>query len=306
MNFGEKIKDLRIKNNLTQQDFADKFFVTRQAVSRWEQGKSIPGIDVLELIAKEFNVSIDYLISEDDSIKQAEEKELQIGDNTSNVITNKSKNYNAFMNVTFYGILAILIMLVIFVIIYFSTESLRHERYAIYVSPTMVSKEDVKNNRLNWQTLGENYYLSSDEGSWYIYSCHEIGDNVDVEFVEQIFSTNDYFASDIIITKKSTINGVETVFNYYRAPDVIEIIGFDVYGTFLKRAYYSKDDIREYKEYHIDHATTYTIKAYYNDNHGNINLLFNYNLKAEGVSCDTSIYLPSNKALVTLQCFKLF
>ena len=170
----------------------------------------------------------------------------------------------------------------------------------------MVSKEEVKNSKSNWQTLGENYYLSSDEGSWYIYSCHEIGDNVDVEFVEQIFSTKDYFDSDIIITKKSTINGVETVFNYYRVPDVIEIIGFDVYGTFLKRAYYSTDDIREYKEYHIDQATTYTIKAYYNDNYGTKNLLFNYNLKAEGVSCDTSIYLPSNKALTKLQCFKLW
>ena len=106
MNFGEKIKDLRIKNNLTQQDFADKFFVTRQAVSRWEQGKSIPGIDVLELIAKEFNVSIDYLVSEDDSIKQVEEKELQIDDNTSNAIADNSKNHNVFMNVTFYSILA--------------------------------------------------------------------------------------------------------------------------------------------------------------------------------------------------------
>ncbi len=306
MNFGEKIKDLRIKNNLTQQDFADKFFVTRQAVSRWEQGKSIPGIDVLELIAKEFNVSIDYLVSEEDSIKQVEEKELQIGYNTSNDTTNNSKNYNVFMNVTFYSILALLIMLVIFVITYYSTERFRHERYAIYVSPTMVSKEEVKNSKSNWRTLGENYYLSSDEGSWYIYSCHEIGDNIDVEFVEQIFSTKDYFDSDIIITKKSIINGVETVFNYYRVPDVIEIIGFDVYGTFLKRAYYSNDDIREYKEYHIDHATTYTIKAYYNDNYGTDSLLFNYNLKAEGVRCDTSIYLPSNEALTKLQCFKLW
>ena len=62
MNFGEKIKELRIKNKLTQQDFADKFFVTRQAVSRWEQGISIPSIDVIELIAKEFDVSIDYCL----------------------------------------------------------------------------------------------------------------------------------------------------------------------------------------------------------------------------------------------------
>ena len=83
MNFGEKIKELRIKNKLTQQDFADKFFVTRQAVSRWEQGKSIPSIDVIELIAKEFDVSIDYLVSDEDELEKKEVFQINEFDDAS-------------------------------------------------------------------------------------------------------------------------------------------------------------------------------------------------------------------------------
>ena len=44
------IKDIRIKNNLTQKDFADKFGVTYQAVSKWENGKNLPDINILKEI----------------------------------------------------------------------------------------------------------------------------------------------------------------------------------------------------------------------------------------------------------------
>ena len=41
---------------------AQKLFVTRQAVSRWEQGETIPSTDILKLISKEFNISINTLL----------------------------------------------------------------------------------------------------------------------------------------------------------------------------------------------------------------------------------------------------
>ena len=44
MNLGEKIKELRLKNNMTQDDLALKCYVTRNAVSKWENDKGYPNI----------------------------------------------------------------------------------------------------------------------------------------------------------------------------------------------------------------------------------------------------------------------
>ena len=56
------IYDLRIKRGLSQEALADKVFVTRQAVSRWENGETIPNTETLKLLSKEFDVSINTLL----------------------------------------------------------------------------------------------------------------------------------------------------------------------------------------------------------------------------------------------------
>ena len=58
----EVILDLRLKNNMTQNDLAEKLFVTRQAVSRWETGETTPDIDALKALSKLFDVSINTLL----------------------------------------------------------------------------------------------------------------------------------------------------------------------------------------------------------------------------------------------------
>lgn len=60
-NFGEIIKDIRKKNNLTQKELADKLYVTYQAVSKWENNKSIPDISILQNISEMFNIDLNYL-----------------------------------------------------------------------------------------------------------------------------------------------------------------------------------------------------------------------------------------------------
>lgn len=59
---GKFIKDLRKKNNLTQQDLADKYNVTYQAVSKWENAKNLPDISLIRQMSKDFNVSIDDIL----------------------------------------------------------------------------------------------------------------------------------------------------------------------------------------------------------------------------------------------------
>ncbi|MDD4188097.1 MAG: helix-turn-helix transcriptional regulator [Bacilli bacterium] len=59
---GNFIKKLRKDNNQTQQDFAEMFGVTYQAVSKWENGKNIPDILILKEICKKFNIDINEIL----------------------------------------------------------------------------------------------------------------------------------------------------------------------------------------------------------------------------------------------------
>ena len=62
MELGEKIKNIRMANGLSQTEFAARVFVTRQAVSKWEKGRSLPSTESLERIAKEFSVPLEELL----------------------------------------------------------------------------------------------------------------------------------------------------------------------------------------------------------------------------------------------------
>ena len=53
---------LRTQNGLSQDELAQKVFVTRQAVSRWENGETVPGTDTLKLLSRLFGVSINTLL----------------------------------------------------------------------------------------------------------------------------------------------------------------------------------------------------------------------------------------------------
>lgn len=61
---GEKIASQRKLNNIKQSELADKLFVTHQAVSKWENGKSIPSIEIMVELTKLFNITIDFLLDD--------------------------------------------------------------------------------------------------------------------------------------------------------------------------------------------------------------------------------------------------
>ncbi|MBE5949161.1 MAG: helix-turn-helix domain-containing protein [Lachnospiraceae bacterium] len=62
MDTKEVILELRSKNGLSQDELAEKIHVTRQAVSRWETGETIPNTETLKLLSKLFDVSINTLL----------------------------------------------------------------------------------------------------------------------------------------------------------------------------------------------------------------------------------------------------
>ena len=62
MSFADKLQAERRKNGLTQEDLAEALGVSRQAVSKWEQGEGWPEAEKLLALADRFGVSLDYLM----------------------------------------------------------------------------------------------------------------------------------------------------------------------------------------------------------------------------------------------------
>ena len=60
--FGKIIKKIRKDNNLTQQQLANKYNVTYQAVSKWENGKNMPDTVIIKQIASDFNIDLNDLL----------------------------------------------------------------------------------------------------------------------------------------------------------------------------------------------------------------------------------------------------
>lgn len=61
--FGSFIKQIRKQNNLTQKQLADKYNVTYQAVSKWENGKNMPDISLIKQMSKDFKISLEELFN---------------------------------------------------------------------------------------------------------------------------------------------------------------------------------------------------------------------------------------------------
>ncbi|HCM84660.1 MULTISPECIES: helix-turn-helix domain-containing protein [Enterococcus] len=72
MYFNEKLKQLRQNREWTQEELADKLFISRTAVSKWESGRGFPSIESLKAISKVFDISIDELLSNRELISIAE------------------------------------------------------------------------------------------------------------------------------------------------------------------------------------------------------------------------------------------
>ena len=61
-NIGEKIKELRNKNKLTQQELGDKLFVSNNTVSKWERGTLLPDIDNIKKLAEVLDTNVESVI----------------------------------------------------------------------------------------------------------------------------------------------------------------------------------------------------------------------------------------------------
>ncbi len=99
MEFNEKLQELRKQKGLTQEELAEKLYVSRTAISKWESGRGYPNIESLKAIAKFFSVTVDELLSSGEVLTIAEEDSKR-----------KEKHFRDLM----YGLLDICIAMLLF------------------------------------------------------------------------------------------------------------------------------------------------------------------------------------------------
>ena len=86
MELGKNISKIRKDNNLTQDDFAEKYFVTRQTISNWEIGKTYPDLETIVKISNDFNISLDILLKEDNKMVKEIDKGVKGAKKYKNIL----------------------------------------------------------------------------------------------------------------------------------------------------------------------------------------------------------------------------
>lgn len=104
MNLGDKILDLRKKNNLSQEQLAEKMNVARQTISKWELKETAPDIKQANELSKIFNVTLDELVGND-------KKDILV-----EKVSNTEKLAGIIIKILKFGGIAFVILLIIEVI----------------------------------------------------------------------------------------------------------------------------------------------------------------------------------------------
>ena len=185
---GKFIKKLRKDNNLTQDELAKKLGVTYQAVSKWENGKSIPDIAILKTISELFNVNIDELL--EGSVKDK-----------------KRLNKKIFIPITVLGIC--LIGILVFFVVHKETYEFKvletdsndfdvsgvlafsPDKSSIYISSIDYNNGD---DDTEYKSLSCNLYDVNGDAKTKISSCDS--DNSDVETLNELLNNIDFTIDD--------------------------------------------------------------------------------------------------------------
>lgn len=110
---GDSIISIRKKNNLTQDEFAEKLGVTRQAVSRWEMGLSAPNIYTLTTISELFDVPVSEILKENPNSKKGPYDKENVQETVEYEITAK-KHFSPY---ALFPVLCLIAGIVVFVCI---------------------------------------------------------------------------------------------------------------------------------------------------------------------------------------------
>ena len=179
MNLGKKIAELRKKNNLSQEELAEKVGVARQTISKWEIGDTTPDINQVKIISKIFNISIDELVDND----------------INNIIVEKVSNTEKLAGITIkilkvFGIMLIVFITLIFLFVIIFMVDMPRNDYDI-VGRTKVSC-NLDNEKYVYEAeYNKNYQVINSGGDAYIMNHTDIESYEDVNKI--VAHIEDYF-----------------------------------------------------------------------------------------------------------------
>lgn len=179
MNLGKKIAELRKKNNLSQEELAEKVGVARQTISKWEIGDTTPDINQVKIISKIFNISIDELVDND----------------INNVIVEKVSNTEKLAGITIkilkvFGIMLIVFITLIFLFVIIFMVDMPRNDYDI-VGTTKVSCNLDNEEYVYEAEYNKNYQVINSGGDAYIMNHTDIESYEDVNKI--VAHIEDYF-----------------------------------------------------------------------------------------------------------------
>ena len=179
MNLGKKIAELRKKNNLSQEELAEKVGVARQTISKWEIGVTTPDINQVKIISKIFNISIDELVDND----------------INNVIVEKVSNTEKLAGITIkilkvFGIMLIVFITLIFLFVIIFMVDMPRNDYDI-VGTTKVSCNLDNEEYVYEAEYNKNYQVINSGGDAYIMNHTDIESYEDVNKI--VAHIEDYF-----------------------------------------------------------------------------------------------------------------
>ena len=209
MKFSQYIKEYRKKNNLTQQELANKLYVTKQAISKWENDKGIPDVSLYQSISNLLDVSIDELMGN-------EKKSV------------KKKNY---LIISLIGVAVLLLLITITIVIINNnsktitdkkiiekTENYLGTKLPKIIEYNYIDFESWQNNNSSYPN--ELYYLVfkneiiNVDQTWMSELPENIKDNLPLIATEYL-KTSDYYK--IVNTKNKDINHIEIEPNKYNS-----------------------------------------------------------------------------------------
>lgn len=179
MNLGKKIAELRKKNNLSQEELAEKVGVARQTISKWEIGDTTPDINQVKIISKIFNISIDELVDND----------------INSVIVEKVSNTEKLAGITIkilkvFGIMLIVFITLIFLFVIIFMVDMPRNDYDI-VGRTKVSCNLDNEEYVYEAEYNKNYQVINSGGDAYIMNHTDIESYEDVNKI--VAHIEDYF-----------------------------------------------------------------------------------------------------------------
>ncbi len=258
---GQFIKEERKNIGLSQEELANKLFVTRQAVSKWEQGKSLPGYDLIQKICEIFNITTnEYFLGE--RIKKENKKE--INNIPIKILKEEKKKQRKIFFISF----AIIILLILlFFFFYFFNTYKKVEVYSIYGQD-----ENFKINNSNAFISNDRSYINlgniETEKEFEKLNLYYLKEDSKREIFTSSCRRKDNCSSSSFGGSIMQVRGGDTeYFTYEDIPLVIENLYVDI-------SYYDNKDDKEEK--------IATIKLDFTKLYTNNNLFFFYDKEKEG------------------------